>query len=365
MMKVPYINLGKQNRLIKRELLRASERVFVKGNFILGEEVAALEQEMADWHGVRYGIGVNSGTDALVLALRAAGIGKGDEVITVSHSFVATAASIVLAGATPVFVDINEDQTMDPLMIPAAITKRTAAIIPVHLTGKPAEMDPIMKIARRYGLLVIEDCAQAVSAEYKGKKVGSFGDFASFSMHPLKNLSACGDAGMILTNNAKWASSLRVLRNIGLKDRDTCIQISGNSRLDELQAALLRVKLKYLEKYIALRRQNAALYSRKLRDVIRVPQDTSHGRDVYHTYVVQTDRRDACRAYLLKNDIDAKIHYPRAIHQQKPFRTFAKRADLPVTERMVKQILSLPIDQTLSGRQIAYVGDTILQFFRR
>lgn len=364
-MKIPYINLSKQYIKIKTKLLAAVERVLKSGNFILGEEVEKFEKEFARYNKSRYAVGVNSGTDALMLALKTAGIGKGDEVITVANSFVATASSIVLVGAVPVFVDIDWDQNINPDIIEAAITKRTKAIMPVHLTGKPAKMDRICAIAKKHNLIVIEDAAQAAGAVYKGKKVGNWGDFGCFSMHPLKNLNACGDAGMIVTKNKKWADKLRILRNIGLRDRDTCVEIAGNSRLDEMQAALLRVKLRYLEKITLQRRKHAEIYSNRLANFVITPEETTDGKDVFQTYIIQTNERDALKDYLAKQGIDAKIHYPKAIHHHVPFAKYAVKAHLPVTNKIVKHILSLPVDQTLTSAQINYVADQVIRFYNK
>lgn len=365
MMIVPYINLAKQNSILKKRLDNAFHRVLRKGNFILGDEVEKFEKQFSSYCDSRYAVGINSGTDALLLALRIANISPGDEVITVSHSFVATASAIVLAGATPVFVDIDWDQNINPRAIEPAITKKTKAIIPVHLTGKPAKMDLICAIAKKHNLVVIEDAAQAVGALYKGKKVGSFGDFGCFSLHPLKNLSACGDGGVITTQRSLHAARLKILRNIGLKDRDTCVEISGNSRLDELQAAFVNEKLTYLAAVIRKRRKLAKIYIQHLKLYVRVPEEVLGERQVFHTFVIQTNKRDRLGKFLRENGIDTKIHYPHAIHHHKPFARYAQRAHLPVADTIVKRILSLPIDHTLSEKQIEYVCSKILQFFKK
>jgi dTDP-4-amino-4,6-dideoxygalactose transaminase len=243
---IPYVNVAAQHVQLHAELLAAVSRVLAHGHFILGPEVSEFEQRFAELCGVRHAVAVGNGTDALVLALRALEIGSGDEVITPPNSFVASAAAIALVGARPVFVDVGADLNIDPEKIEAAITPRTRAILPVHLTGRPAAMDPIMTLARLRGLAVIEDCAQAVMAEYGGQRVGSIGDIGCFSLHPLKTLSACGDGGVLTTGSPVVETRLRELRNIGLKTRDECVAWSGNSRLDTLQAAMLLVKLPHL-----------------------------------------------------------------------------------------------------------------------
>ena len=245
---IPYVTLAAQHVPMKTELLAAVARVFDHGNFILGPEVEEFEQRFAGLCQVNHAIAVNSGTDALVLALRALGIGPGDEVITVPNSFIASTSCIILAGARPVFVDVRGDYNLDPTLLEQVITPRTKAILPVHLTGRPADMNPIMAIAQQHGLQVIEDCAQAVLAEYQGQRVGSIGTIGCFSLHPLKTLNACGDGGILTTNDASLANSFKILRNIGLRTRDDCVVWTGNSRLDTLQAAILLVKLEYLER---------------------------------------------------------------------------------------------------------------------
>lgn len=362
-MKVSYINIAKQQETIKDELLAAIDKVLSCGNFILGEEVRQLETSFADYCQTRYAAGVNSGTDALVLALRATGIGIGDEVITVSHSFVATGASIVLAGALPIFIDVDWDQNMNPELIENAITKKTKAIMPVHLTGKPAKMDLICNIAKKHKLIVIEDAAPAVGAEYLGRRVGSWGDLGCFSFSPLKNLNACGDGGIVVTQNEEYAKKIKIMRNIGLRDRDNCVILAGNSRLDEMQAAILNVKLKYLEEVIEKRRMNAKRYIENLREVVKVPLDTVKGRDVYHMFIIQSDRRDELKNYLFKNNIDCKIHYPKPIHHQGPFKKYVVNTRLPVTDKMVSNNLSLPVDHSLSLDEIDYVSQKIVDFF--
>lgn len=362
MIKVPYIDLAKQQAALKPRLLEAVSRVLDHGQFILGPEVEAFERRFADYCGASHAVGVGNGTESLVLALRALGVGPGDEVITVSHSFVATGSAIALAGATPVFVEVGPDQLIDPAAIKPAITAKTKAIIPVHLTGAPARMDAIMEIANRHGLKVVEDAAQAAGAHWQGRPVGSWGHLGSFSLHPLKNLAACGDGGVLTTNDPALAERLRILRNIGLKDRDTCVEISGNSRLDAMHAAMLMVKMDELENITQIRRSHAQIYQTQLKGLVELPVEVEGSRNVYHLFVIQTDRRDALKQFLWDQGIDCKIHYPRPIHRQPAFAR--NGAELPATDRMVERILSLPIDSTLAAEQILYVCERIRDFFK-
>jgi len=366
-LEIPYVDLAGQHGPIKEELLAAIGEVLDSGQFILGEPVAEFERQFAALCGVRYAVGVNSGTDALILALRAIGIGPGDEVITVPNSFVASTACIRLLGARPVFVDVGPDYNIDPGKIAAAVTPRTRAILPVHLTGRPCNMERIMAVARERGLHVIEDCAQAVIAEYRGRRVGSFGIAGCFSLHPLKTLNACGDGGMLTTDEAGLAEQFRILRNIGLKTRDDCVVWSGNSRLDTIQAAMLLVKLNYLEAWTEKRRANARFYQKHLADLsqVQVPMDKPHERAVYHTFVIQADNRDELRAYLAERGIGMAIHYPVPIHLHKAARDLGYgHGSFPVAERQAQRILSLPVYPELGDAELQYVVDSIRSFYQ-
>ena len=309
-MKVPYVDLNGQHAPIKGELLDAVARVIDHGHFILGEEVEEFENRFAQICGVKYAVGVNSGTDALIFALKALGIGPGDEVVTVPNSFVASAGCIVMTGAKPVFVDVRDDFNIDPALIESAITPRTRAILPVHLTGRSCDMEPIMEIAQAQGLHVIEDCAQAVSAEYRGRQIGSFGSVGCFSLHPLKTLNACGDGGLLTTDDPQLFQRCRELRNIGLRNRDECVAWSNNSRLDTIQAAMLLVKLEYLEEWTEKRRSNARRYQMLLDGLsgIKLPQDRDHERSVYHTFIIQARHRDQLKSYLADQGIGTAVH---------------------------------------------------------
>ncbi|MBI4931765.1 MAG: DegT/DnrJ/EryC1/StrS family aminotransferase [Bacteroidetes bacterium] len=365
-MKVPYINLALQHQDIKQELLSAVEKVLVSGQFILGEEVKKFETSLAKIAGTKYAIGVDNGTDALVLALKALGIGKGDEVITAPNSFLASASCISLVGAKIVFADVRDDFNLDPEKVEKAITKKTKAVIAVHLTGRPAGMDALQKICKRKKIHLIEDCAQAVSAEYNGKRVGSFGIVNIFSLHPLKNLSAAGDGGALTTNNDKLYSWLSRARNHGLKNRDECDFWSMNSRLDNLQAAILNVKLNYFEQWTERRRKIAAIYYSRLKhlDMI-VPHDQPNEKAVYHTFIIQTKFRDELKKFLSDNGVDSKVHYPIPIHFQKSAKSLGyKKGSFPVTEKQVKTILSLPIYAELTDEQVNYVCDKVVEFYK-
>jgi len=364
MIKVPYIDLKSQHALLKREIMVAIEMIFDRCDFILGEEVEKFENSIAAYCGTSYALGVNSGTDALFLCLKAYGIGTGDEVITAPNSFLASATVISATGAKPVFVDIREDLNINPELLEVAITKRTKAIIPVHLTGKPADMAPIMKIAAKHGLKVIEDSAQAIAAEYNGNKTGALGDAGCFSLHPLKTLNACGDGGIITTDDKTLYDTIKQLRNIGLKNRDESDIWGYNSRLDTIQAAILNVKLKYLDEWTADRRSNADYYCSKLANIVKVPQQEAHEKQAYHTFVIQVDNREQLVTFMTEHGIETKIHYPIPIHLQKAAAKLGyKKGDFPVCEKAADRILSLPIYQGLGVEKQRLVADAIISFY--
>ncbi len=364
---IPYTDLGLQHRRQVPQLLAAFRRVLSKGKFVLSEVLDDFESEFARFCGTRHAVGVNSGTDALVLALKVVGIRPGDEVITVPNSYLASASSIALAGGTVRFVDVASDMNMDPKALCRAITPKTRAIIPVHLTGRPARMAEILGIARRHGLRVIEDAAQAAGANYRGKPVGSWGDLGCFSFHPLKNLNACGDAGAVVTSNASWAKKLKILRNHGHPHRDDCLEFSLNSRLDGLQAEILRIKLRGLGAVTRQRKRNAALYQSLLAGCPQVdcPQDEPGMESVYHTFVIQCEKRDHLRKHLARKGIGTAVHYPVPIHLMKVGKKLGfKKGAFPETEHLTKRILSLPIHQDLSETQIRAVALEILRFYK-
>jgi dTDP-4-amino-4,6-dideoxygalactose transaminase len=365
---IPFVNLAAQHRALKDDLLSAVERVLEHGQFILGPEVAELEQRFAALCGVRHAIGVGNGTDGLVLALRALDIGPGDDVITVPNSFISTTSAIMMAGAHPVMVDTGDDLNIDVRKIEAAITPRTRAILPVHLTGRPADMGAVMDIARTHKVHVIEDAAQAVGAKYDGRPVGSFGTIGCFSFHPLKTLNACGDGGVLTTDDPALDERLRVLRNLGLKTRDDCIELSGNSRLDTLHAAMLLVKLPHLTAWIDQRRQHASEYRGLLADLpqVQLPTERPNEYAVYHTFVIQVDERDALSAFLSSRGIRTATHYPVPIHLQPVARSLGYGPGaFPVTERQAQRILSLPVYPELTCQDLACVAAAIREFYAR
>ncbi len=366
-MKVPLIDLAAGYYQIQEELDEAVWRVLHSGWYILGPEVEQFEQEFAAYCGVRYAVGVASGTDALHLALRALDVGVGDEVITVAHTAVATVAAIEMCGARPVFVDVDSaTYTLDPNQLARAITSRTRAIIPVHLYGHPADIAPILELARQHNLYVIEDCAQAHGTWYRGQPVGSWGDLAAFSFYPTKNLGAMGDGGAIVTNNPDLATRLRGLRQYGWRERYVSDYPGFNSRLDELQAAILRVKLDYLNEWNAARRRLAGLYTHLLADTpLILPVERPDRQHVYHLYVVQTTQRAALQTYLKNEGISTAIHYPVAIHRQPAYtRLGYAPGSLPVTEQLADQVLSLPMYPQLAEAELQAVVQAMVSFFQ-
>lgn len=363
MYEVKYVDLAIKDPILKEEILDSINNILTSGQFILGEIVEKFEENIARYLGVKYAIGVNSGTDALSLSLRAFKIGDGDEVITVSNSFLATVSAIIEVNAKPVFVDISDDLNIDPELIEEKITGKTKAIIPVHLSGKPAKMNEIIKVARKYNLKVIEDAAQSIGTEYFSKKTGSIGDVGCFSMHPLKTLNACGDAGLITTNDDELFLKLNQLRNLGLKNRNESDFWGCNSRLDAIQAAILDIKLKYIDSWIEKRRKNAKFYIDKLKDILIVPNEEEHEKHSYHTFVVQTENRDILQKFLEENKIETKIHYPIPIHKQKAAIYLNTRdKDLPKTILFAKRIMSLPIYQDLTDQHLSYVAEKTQSF---
>jgi dTDP-4-amino-4,6-dideoxygalactose transaminase len=372
---VPFLDLTRQYKKIKGEILSATQRVYEKGRFILGEEVSAFEKEFSHYCGVRYGVGVGSGTDALYLALKAAGIGEGDEVITVANSFVATALAISFTGAKPLFVDIDpKTYTMDPNHLELLLKHQKAkgsgrkikAILPVHLYGHPAEMDSIMEIADRYDLIVIEDACQAHGAKYGKKKVGSFGAMGCFSFYPTKNLGGYGDGGMVVTNHKRHDQNLRLLRCYGERKKYEHILKGHNSRLDEIQAAILRVKLKYLDQWNGERRRKAKIYTQMLSPLgVVCPSEKKGVRHVYHLYTIKTKKRDSLQAFLKKKGIETLIHYPIPIPLQKAYQELGYgRRDFPMTNLWSRKILSLPFFPEMKESEMEEVAEGIRSFFK-
>ena len=365
-MKIPFVDLRAQYEAIAREIDAAMAAVIARADFILGEDVELFEREFADYCEAKYAIGLDSGLSALELALRAFDIGNGDEVITVSHTFVATVAAISSVGAHPVLVDIDRDTyNIDPLQIEGAITSRTKAIIPVHLYGQPAEMDKILEIARTRNLLVIEDACQAHGARYKEKRVGSLGNAACFSFYPGKNLGAYGDAGMVVTDNAEMAERIKMLRNYGQKEKYQHVLPAYNRRLDTLQAAVLRVKLRHLDEWNESRQRAAKLYDELLRDSdeVRTPFRAEESSHVYHLYVIEYPHRDALASYLREEGIAPNLHYPLPVHLQPCYLHLGlERGSFPATEDASAHVLSLPIYPEITEEQIRYVCNQIHRF---
>lgn len=364
-LKVPFIDLKQRYEEEKAELLACVERVVSQGHFVLTQEVNEFEQQAAKFVGVKHVVGLNSGTDALMMALWAHGVGKGDEVITTPVSFVATTGSIVHVGAKPVYVDVRDDQNIDPERIEAAITPRTKAIMPVHWTGRIADMDAIMEIARRRNLLVIEDAAQTMGAYYRGRHGGSFGNAAGFSAHPLKNLNALGDGGFMGTNDDEVARKVRLYRTHGLESRDSCALYGVNSRLDALNAEVLKFRLGRLKSIVDRRRANAALLRKLIKPgPIQVPAEREHEHSSYVMFITQADKRDQLKDYLAARGIESLVYYGTALHLHKAAAALGyKRGDFPVAERQCDRVLALPHHQHLTQEQIAYVAEAINKFY--
>jgi len=365
MRRVRYIDLSAQFREEQAELMPRIEQVLASGVVIGGPEIDALETELAAYCGVAHAVALNSGSDALALGMTVAGVKPGDEVITPPNSFVASTSSITRIGAVPVFADVRDDELLDPAAVEASITPRTVAIMPVHLRGAVCDMDALWRIARRHNLLIIEDAAQAMGTSYRGSRTGTLGTVGCFSAHPLKNFNAAGDAGFLTTGSREAAERARRLRNSGLKDRDTVVEWGVISRMDALQAAILRLRLRRLDGVIARRRANTATYRELLADLpLWLPHEPPDEFHTYHNFVVQCDTRDALQSALAESGIEAFVHYARPIHWQPAAKELGYReGQFPVTERLSRRILSLPIHQFLSAEDLHYVGSGIRRFF--
>lgn len=362
-MKVPFVSLERQYLELRSELIAEFDRVGRSGIYIMGEALERFEREAADFCGTRFALGLANGSDALFLALKALEIGCGDEVITCPNSFIATAWTIVAAGATPIFVDAKDDYNIDPDKISNLITSKTRAIIPVHLTGRVVDMDAINAVAKKYGLLVIEDAAQALGAEYKNKRAGSLGMVGCFSLHPLKNLGVYGDGGLLTTDNEEIYRKILKLRNHGLINRDECELWGYNSRLDSLQAAFASIKLKRLDQWNSRNRAIASFYRNALKSYVWVPYDKSYEKPIYHNFVIRTPKRDALRKFLDHHGVETRIHYPIPIHLQRSAQKMKhKRGDFPVVESLAETMLSLPIYPELRDDEMHHVVETIKNF---
>ncbi len=371
-MNVPLLDLKAQYRQIRTEVMAAIEAVCEEQAFILGARVADLEKEMQQYLGAAHAVGVASGTDAIVLALMACNVGPGDEVVTVPYTFFSTAGSISRLGAKPVFVDIKPDSfNMDPALLERAITPRTKAIMPVHLFGQCADMEPILQVAAKRNLPVIEDAAQAIGSEWRGRKAGTIGRLGCFSFFPSKNLGGFGDGGMVTTDEAVLADCVRMLRVHGSREKYFHEMVGFNSRLDALQAAVLRVKLKYLAQWTEGRRRNATRYERlfedaKLQDRVTLPKTDAGNYHAFNQFTIRAQKRDGLRAYLKDKGVGNEVYYPVPLHLQSCYRELGYRqASFPVSERAAEEVLSLPIYAELSNDQLTYVVDAIATFYSR
>ncbi|GHT91530.1 glutamine--scyllo-inositol aminotransferase [Spirochaetia bacterium] len=361
-MEIKVWNYIKEYEESKGEIFKALEEVFESGQLILGEKVKDFEKKYAEYCGVKYGVGVDNGTNAIILALYSLGIGKGDEVITVSNTAIPTVSAIVTTGARPVFVDIDpQTYVMDTANIEQAITKNTKAILPVHLFGQCADMDAIHEIAQRHNLYIVEDCAQAQGAEYKGKKAGSLSDVSTTSFYPTKILGTYGDGGMILTNNEETEKKLRRLRFYGAEKTYYAIEHGYNSRLDELHASILLTKLPHLDHYIERRREIAALYNTLLKDTgLILPEEAAYGKHAYYLYVVRHQQRDIIIEKLKENDILVNISYPWPVHTMAAYQYLGyKNGDLPKTEKAANEIFSLPMYPSLTNEEVMTVSGVL------
>lgn len=361
--RVPYADLGAQWKLIRDEALDKFDQILLTGKYLEHEIITELEQDLSKKLGVRNVITMNSGTDALLIALMALGIKKGDEVITVPNSFIATAAAIAHVGASPIMVDVGQDHLIEPSKIEEKITSKTVAIMPVHLEGKVCDMEAIKAIAKKYQLAIIEDAAQSMGSKYGGQESGSFGDIACFSLHPLKNLNAIGDGGFIATNDDKYRDFAMAARNHGQSERNLSIFFGNVSRLDSIQASVISIRLKALDSTIINRRQTAQYYDSKLgssgASIPIVSEKVFHS---YHLYMIEVDNRDEVQRRLLAKGIETKIHYPRLITDQPAYvDRFGKTQDIQVAQSQSKRILSLPIHQNLDNNQKDYLIEKLLE----
>lgn len=360
---IPFLDLTRQARELQAELKEAFSRILASGSYILGEEVEAFEREFAAYCGAAWGIGVASGTDALTLTLRALGVGPGKEVVLPAFSAPPTAVAVALTGARPVFADVDPvTSNIDPHDAETKIGERTAALVVVHLYGKMADMPSLVKIAEDHGVPLVEDCAQAHGASLGGKGAGTWGIAGCYSFYPTKNLGALGDAGMVVTNDAVLAERLRSMRDYGRRDRDTLDTVGHNSRLDELQAALLRVKLAYLSEWNSRRREIAMYYRERLEGLpVRLPEFDSQDHSL-HLFVLDTSARDELREYLLRQGIQTVVHYPVPLHRQPPFQDGSQPC--PVAEEKVLRVISLPLYPQMREDEIERTAEAVIGFFR-
>tara|TARA_B100000989_G_scaffold298111_1_gene286137 strand:+ start:1186 stop:2298 length:1113 start_codon:yes stop_codon:yes gene_type:complete len=362
---VPYVDIAQQWKREKKDLIKIIDQTLSTGNYVGGDEINKFENNIEKKIGIKNCVALNSGTDALTFGLYVLGVGRDDEVITTPNSFIASTASIVHLGAKPVFVDVKDDQNINPKLIENKITKKTKAIMPVHLTGRVCDMEKIMKISKKYKIPVIEDAAQSIGSKYNNKFSGTFSSIGCFSAHPLKNLNAMGDSGYLVTNNNSFAKLIRDLRNHGMTNRNRVCNFGYVSRMDNLQAAILNYRLAKLDNVINKRRENAKVYFNYLNSKnVFVPEEKKEEFNTYHTFVVQVKNRNALQKYLLEKGINTSIHYPIPIHLQKASSKYNyKIGSFKKTEKQAKTILSLPINENLTKLQIRYVCDIINKFY--
>lgn len=364
MPKVPFVDLGRQYEGLREEIIEAIDRVSRSGAYVMGPDVESFEKAFAEYCGVVHGIAMGNGSDALHLPLLARGIGEGDEVITAPNSFIASAWTIARTGARVVFADVGEDMNLDPDAVEAAITPRTKAIMAVHLTGRIAKMDALAAVAERHGVLLIEDAAQAVGATLGGVKAGAFGDFAGFSLHPLKNLHVQGDAGICVTNDSALAEELKQYRNHGLVNRAECAFWGVNTRMDTIQAAIGLIKLKHLDAWNDRYREIAARYTDELGGMVMVPVHGENEKPVYHRYMVRTEWRDGLQQFLQEKGIGTAVNYPIPLHLQPAAKELGySLGSFPIAERLANEILSLPLYPELQDDEVECVIEAVKQFF--
>ena len=360
---VKFVDLGKQYLNLRQEILDKFDEISKNGDYILSKEVSEFEENFAMYCGTKYAVAVGNGSDALYLSLLSLGIGPNDEVITAPNSFVATAWVSARTGARIRFCDVDDDMNIDPKLIESVISERTKAILPVHLTGRVADMDRIQTIAEKHNLFVVEDAAQAVGAVYRNKKAGSFGIGAGFSLHPLKNLHVHGDGGVVTTNNSKLYEKLLQYRNHGLINRDECGFWGINSRLDAVQAGIGNIKLKYIDKWNNRYKEIAKIYTKNLNGYVSVPIMKEHEEPVFHRFMIRHPEREGLQAFLADNDIETKVNYPIPLHLQPAAKDLGyKKGDYPVAEELADTILSLPLYPELGDDYVYYVIKKIIQF---
>ena len=359
-MQVKFVDLGRQYQDLRREILDAVDEVFKSGWYVLGPKLEQFEYEFAEYCGVKHAVGVGNGSDALYLILDALNVGPGDEVITAPNSYIASAAAIARTGATPVFCDVGDDMNLDPAQLEAAITNRTKAVMPVHLTRRIAKMEQIQEIAGRHQIHVVEDAAQSVGASRKGKRAGCFGIAAGFSLHPLKNLFVHGDGGVVTTDSDELADRIRQSRNHGLKNRDEAEFWGINSRLDEAQAAIGLIKLRHIDQWNSRHREIAEYYSDALRGMVDVPVEAEDESSVYHRYMIRTLKRDGLAEYLAENGVETKVNYRVPLHLMPAAKESGYGlGSFPVCEKLADRILSLPVYSALEARESEYVAQKV------